>query len=76
MAGRYIQETAKDIEKGFEQAGEDPGNVMREDLHDARVLADRLVEEGDGQQAEAQESLDKLADALNGLGEVLGSRRK
>jgi hypothetical protein len=45
-------------------------------LHEARVLADRLVEEGDGRQAEAQESLDKLADALNGLGEILGSRRK
>lgn len=75
MAGRYIQESSNDIEQGFARAGEDLGTVMEKDLGDARILADRLVWEGDGDRVSANAALDKLAEALHGLGEVLGSRR-
>jgi hypothetical protein len=76
MAGRYIKESANDIEQGFARANEQPGAVMEKDLGDARILADRLAWNGDGDQAEARTALGRLDDALNGLGEVLGSRRK
>jgi hypothetical protein len=75
MAGRYIQESSNDIEQGFAMAGENPGAVMENDLNDARIFADRLVWEGDGNRGAANGALDRLAEALHGLGEVLGSRR-
>ena len=76
MAGRYIQESAKDVERAFARARVDPGKVMEEDLDEARIIADHLVWDGDGDRSQGQAALGKLADALNGLGEVMGSRRK
>jgi hypothetical protein len=75
MAGRYILESAHDIAQGFARAGVGTDAVMEKDLSDARTLAGHLIWEGDGDRAEAQAALDRLADAMNGLGEVLGSRR-
>jgi hypothetical protein len=75
MAGRYIMESAHDIAQGFARVHVDPGNVVEKDLSDARALADHLIWEGDGDRAGTQAALDRLAEALNGLGEVLGSRR-
>jgi hypothetical protein len=76
MASKYTVESANDVELGFARAGEDPGRVMLGDLADARALAERLEKDGDGGRLEVTAALDRLEDALNGLGEVLGSRRK
>jgi hypothetical protein len=76
MSGLYMQESAKDIRQGFARAEVDPGALMEKDFEDARNLAGRLVREGKGDRDDAQAALGSLADALDGLGEVLGSRRE
>ena len=76
MASRYITESANDVEMGFARAGADPGRTMMEDVADAQALATRLAEEGDGDPVAIKDSIDRLGDAINGLGEILDSRRK
>ncbi len=76
MAGRYIQQSTNDIEKGFALADVPPGATMKRDLSNARTLADTLVNEGNGERAAADDAIDRLQDAEHGLAEVLGSRRK
>ncbi len=76
MAGRYLQESANDIQKGFARADVDPGGVVKEDVANARSLADQLVTEGNGDRTDVQQAVDRLQDAEHGLAEVLGSRRK
>ncbi len=76
MVGRYLQELANDVERGFASASLDSDAVMERDLEDARMVADRLAWDGDGDRSKAQAAIDKLAEDLIGLGEVLGSRRK
>lgn len=76
MAGRYLQESANDIEKGFARADVDAGGTVKQDVAEARTLASQLVKKGNGDRAEVQKAVDRLRDADHGLAEVLGGRRK
>lgn len=76
MAGRYIEESANDVQKGFSRADVDPGGTMKEDVAEARTLANELITDGNGDKAEVNDAVKRLEDAEHGLGEVLGSRRK
>ena len=76
MAGRYIRETTKALEKGFEQGGIPLGNALMEDLKQARDVASRLEMEGEGSREEGIATMDGLAAAVTGLGNVLTARRK
>lgn len=76
MAGLYIQETVKAIQNGFEFAGVDPGAAMESRLRTAKEVGERLAQEGDGSRAEGLEALDHLDGALEGLSNVLTSRRR
>lgn len=76
MAGRYIQETVKAIQRGFELVEVDPGTALASRLEKAGEVGERLAREGDGSREEGLGSLDHLGEAVNGLGNVLTSRRK
>ena len=76
MAGRYILETTKALEAGFEQGGIPLGNTLAGDLSRAREVAARLEIEGEGSRQEGTATLDNLDVAVTELGDVLTSRRK
>ena len=76
MAGRYIMETTKAIEYGFERAGVEMGTAMASHLHGAREVASEMELEGDGSKEEGRVTLDHLDSAVRGLGEVLTDRRR
>ena len=76
MAGRYILETAKALESGFEQGGVPLGDALAEDLWRAQEVAARLEMEGEGSREEGTATLDGLDAAVTGLGNVLTARRK
>jgi len=76
MAGRYIQETVKAILRGFELAEVDPGNAMESRLQVADAVGERLVMDGDGSRELGLESLDHLDGSVEGLSNVLTSRRR
>lgn len=76
MAGRYILETTKALESGFELGGIPVGNTVSVELGRAREVAARLEMEGDGSKEEGKATLDDLDAAVSGLGSVLSSRRK
>lgn len=76
MAGRYIQEAATAVESGFEVADVDPGTAMMESLQAAHEVGVGLMEEGEGSRREGLESLNQLDGAVEGLSNVLTSRRK
>ncbi len=76
MAGRYIVETVKALESGFERGGVILGRVLSSDLEKARSAATSLEMEGDGTREEGFLNLDLLDKAVTQLGEVLTGRRK
>jgi hypothetical protein len=76
MAGRYIGETVKALESGFERGGIPLGNVLISDLEEAREVAASLETEGDGTREEGFKSLNGLDEAVLELGNVLTMRRR
>jgi len=76
MAGRYITETSKALEKGFERSGTEMGNALAEKLTHAREVASQLEMDGNGSREEGMAALDRLDEAVAGLSEVLTSGRK
>ncbi len=76
MAGRYIGETVKALESGFELGEIDPGRALISDLEQARNVAMSLETEGDGTREEGFLSLDRLDRAVLELGSVLTDRRR
>jgi len=76
MAGRYIGETVKAVESGFERGGIALGKALGSDLEQARNTAMSLEREGDGTREEGFVSLDRLNSAVLQLGSVLTNRRK
>jgi hypothetical protein len=76
MAGRYIMETTKALEKGFERSEVPMGNVLTEQLHQAREVASSLEMEGDGSIEQGRLTLGSLDNAVEKLGEVVTAGRK
>jgi len=76
MAGRYIGETVKALQAGFERGGITMGHVLSSDLEKARSAAVSLEMEGDGTREEGFVNLDLLDEAVLELGNVLTNRRK
>jgi hypothetical protein len=76
MAGRYILETTKALEAGFDLGGIPAGNVLEAHLRGAKEVGARLEIEGEGSREEGSATLDALEAAVIGLGNVLTSRRK
>ncbi|MGD2121127.1 MAG: hypothetical protein PVJ76_05255 [Gemmatimonadota bacterium] len=76
MAGRYIGETVKALQDGFERSGIVLGHVLSSDLEKAQGAASSLETEGDGTREEGFLNLDLLDDAVLKLGDILTERRK
>jgi hypothetical protein len=76
MAGLYIQETVKAIRSGFERGGIETGEAMEVRLRSAEEVAERLTQDGDGSHEMGLASLAHLDGGVEGLGNVLTSRRK
>jgi len=76
MAGLYIQETVRAVQSGFERAAVHTGNAMTARLEVAQETGKQLVQEGEGSRQEGLETLDQLDAAVEGLSNVLTSRRR
>jgi len=76
MAGRYILETTKALERGFEQGDIPLGDALADDLRQTREAGARLEIEGEGSREEGLATLNDLDAAVMGLGNVLTGRRR
>jgi hypothetical protein len=76
MAGRYILETTKALEAGFDLGGIPLGDALKAGLEGAKEVGARLEIEGEGSREEGSATLDALDSAVVGLGNALNSRRK
>lgn len=76
MVGRLVVETAKALENGFLRSEVDPGHVMTQELQHAKEEGRLMELDGEGSREEAVSVLDDLDSAVNGLTEVVTSRRK